>query len=36
MYCPIVYVDRMVNGKMESLMVADWNYQAWIGCYSKI
>ena len=36
MYCEIVFVDRMVAGKWESLMVMDWNYEAWIGCYCKV
>jgi hypothetical protein len=30
------YVDRMVNGKMESLLIDDWNYKCWVGCYCKV
>lgn len=35
-YCELVYVDRLYKGEMVSLMVCDWHYQSWLGCYCKI
>jgi len=35
-YCQLVYVDRLCSGNMESLLVMDWYYQSWIGCYCKV
>ncbi len=34
--CELVYVDRIVNGKNESLLVMDSYYRTWLGCYCKI
>ena len=31
-----VFVDRMVDGEMVPLQVADWYYQAWAGCYCMV
>lgn len=35
-YCEIVYVDRMINGRLVPLMVMDSLYTTWTGCYCKI
>jgi hypothetical protein len=37
-YCELVYVDREVgeDGHIESLLVMDYYYQSWVGCYCKI
>ena len=31
-----IYIDRVVNGTEVSLLILDWHYKSWVGCYCKI
>lgn len=36
MFCQIVYVSRMVDGQETDLLIQNWNWRAWNGCFCRI
>lgn len=30
------YVQRLVNGEVVDLIVNDWHFRAWVGCFCLI
>jgi len=35
-YCELVYVDKVIAGKLVPLLVQDWYFECWVGCYCDL